>query len=218
MWDKFNADYHGNIKDIFKHYLMWVTMVRKQSKAAQAAGAAAKQQQKRSLDIDPVKESLETKAKRRIEEARKSIRQDLPAIHEPKSDDEKRFLPASRAAHLVEGCCGQDVKLSASANIALELLTKSFIEDIVSFSVAMARRRSSANAGGQKKHATSDLLRSDASFFLRTAWNIIVPATGGIVRGYRCTVPKPSQKALVAAARKEDFAEGKSMASGKQHE
>ena len=216
MWDKYNEDYHGNIKDIFKHYLMWVTMVRKSNKAAQAA--AAKQQQKRPLDIEPVKESLETKAKRRIEEARNSLRQDLPAIHEPKGDDEKRFLPSSRAAHLVEGCCGQDVKLAASADIALELLTKSFVEEIVSFSVAMARRRGSANSEGQKKHASSELLCRDASLFLRTAWNIIVPSAGGIVRGYRCTVPKPSHKALVAAARKENFAEGKTLASGKQHE
>lgn len=192
MWDKFNIDYQGNCKEIFKTYLLWGKMV--------------KEQRKRFREAETVRDRLQRKIREQYREAEKTVRRDWPTIHEPRTDDEKKFLPSSRAAHLVQKCCGPDTKLTAQAETALELLAKSFVEDAVSFGVAMARRRPKSDQQGAQ-----EIQPSDVSLFLRTSWNIMLPTNDGIVKGYTCNVPKTTYKSIAAATRKENFMEGKPL-------
>ena len=161
------------------------------------------EQAKRLRESETVRGRLQRKIKQRYEQAEKVVRRDWPSIHEPKTDDEKKFLPSTRAAHLVRTCCGSDVTLQSSAELALELLAKSFVEDAVSFGVAMARRR--------PKSGVQEIQSNDIALFMRTAWNIMLPSSDGVVRGYSVNVPKANYKSIEAATRKENAIEGRPL-------
>lgn len=199
MWVKFNVDYQRYCKEIFQTYLLWGKMIKER-------GEMVKEQRKRLRESETVRERLKRKIREQYVDAEKVVRRDWPSIHEPKTDDEKKFLPSSRASHLVQRCCGPDVTLTEQAQTALELLAKNFVEDAVSFGVAMARRRPK---NGQAE--AQEIQSNDIALFLRTAWNIMMPTSDGVVKGYTCNVPKASYKSIEAAARKENLLEGRPL-------
>ena len=198
MWVKYNMDPARNGKEIVKTYLSWSKMVKERKKRAAGESMGAK--------VESTKERLQRKIKQRVAEAEHAVRREWHAILKPVGEDEKRFLPTSRATHLVQTSCGPAVKLSSEAETALELLAQSFVEDSVGFSVAMARRRPR-----ERGKQGQELRPSDAALFMKTAYNILLPASDGRdVRGYTCTTSLPKARAareVVAAARKENLRE-----------
>jgi hypothetical protein len=200
MWVKYNANFAGNIKEIVQTYLAWSKMIKERKK--RAAG------ENREAAVESCRERLRRKIQERVTEAERSVRREWHAIQRPMGEDEKRFLPSSRAGHLVHATCGPSVSLSEGAETALELLTKSFVEESVSFAVAMARRRPR-----ERGKQIQELQPSDAALFMKTAFNILLPTSDGRdVRGYTCTAATPKAKVAreaVAAARKENLQEKK---------
>ncbi len=197
MWVKFNTDYDTYCKEIFSAYLTWGKMVKEQGERAK------EERKKRIRESETARGRLQQRVRARYMEAERLVRRDWPNIHEPKTDDEKKFLPHARASHLVSRCCGPDVKLTQHAELALELLSKHFVEEAVSFGVAMARRR--------PKTGVQEIQADDISLFLKTSWNIMVPSHDGVVKGYSVNVPKANYKNIEAATRKENLIEGRPL-------
>jgi transcription initiation factor TFIID subunit TAF12 len=136
--------------------------------------------------------------KRRIE-AEASMMQKFPRILEPKSEEEKRFVPPLRLQSLVRKVCGDRVKLATETDDAIEQLTGKFVGDAIAFAISMARRKK-----------LKEVDPSDIALFLKSTWNINIPGfNSGKVATYRCIAPKPEERSKIAAVRKENFAEGK---------
>ena len=161
---------------------------------------------------ESTKDRLKRKIQERVTQAEEAVKSEWRAIQAPLTDDDKRLLPTSRAAYLAQSTCGPDVRLSREAETALELLAQNFVDDTVGFSVAMSRRRPRIN-----KH-TSEIKATDASLFMATAYNLLLPMTGEReVRGYAGTTSLPKAKAareVVAAARRENLRESQGAAGG----
>ncbi len=202
LWVKYNADFAGNIKDILRAYLTWSKMVKDRQK--RAAG------ENKAKVVESTRERLERKIQEQVREAELAVRREWTAIQRPSVDDEKRLLPTTRAAHLVQYTCGPEVTLSKDAETALELLMQNFVEDTVGFSVAMARRR--------PRERGKELNASDAALFM-SRMGVILPLTDREVRGYVCNTTLPKAKAareVVAAARRENLREGAGGAGQKK--
>lgn len=192
---KYNANFAANIKDIIRQYLSWSKRV-KDAKRKQAG-------QEMQHRVETTKERLNRKIRERVSQAEEAVQKEWQAIQQPTNDDERRLLPTTRAAHLAKSTCGQDVKLSRDAQTALELLAQNFVDETVGFAVAMSRRRP------RSSKQNSEIKASDASLFMSTAYNILLPMTGEReVRGYTVTTSLPKAKAareVVAAARRENL-------------
>lgn len=193
LWVKYNADCAGNMKDILRTYLAWSKMVKDRKKRMAGENKAQK--------VESTKERLKRKIKDQAKEAELAVQREWNAIQRPEVDDDKRLLPTTRAAHLVRSTVGQEVTLSKDADTALELLMRSFVEDAVGFSVAMARRR--------PRERGKELNASDAALFM-SRMGVILPLADREVRGYVCNTTLPKAKAAreaVAAARRENLRE-----------
>jgi len=205
MWAKFVTDYDKHKPEILRAYIQWANMIRQQSKASKPTSSGPSKEQiaatKLKSAVMTKKSSLEDKVKKRISDARHTLREQFPTITVPSNDDEKRFLPSKRAQHLLQRSCGSGFEMSKEADLAFELLAQHFVEDSVSFAVAMARRR--------PKHS-SEIRAKDIGLFYKSAFNLIVPV-GGAVDKYRYVTPKSTHRIKAAAARKENFAQGKAM-------